>query len=298
PKISTSLKPASPSSLSFFISAPHRSPLPTNPPPFFWNTPFKPTGISRSIMSEARDRLERQVDYAEVFARRRSEGILDEQEMGSNLIGTPIARATTTTAAQQRPTNPGPGGGGANLRRTFGSPISGGIGRNRFLYRTPVLSRENPSAGSSRRSRSRGRNSVLPIWYPRTPLRDITAVVRAIERTRARLRENEGQGSDSSPAPSDERALEYSVSVASDHQEPIISLLTPKPTVGKVPKILRGIANENTVGAETLTPQKKLLNSIDKVEKVVMEELQKLKRTPSAKKAEREKRVRTLMSFR
>lgn len=112
------------------------------------------------------------------------------------------------------------------------------------------------------------------------------------------MRENEGQGSDSSPAPSDERALEYSVSVASDHQEPIISLLTPKPTVGKVPKILRGIANENTVGAETLTPQKKLLNSIDKVEKVVMEELQKLKRTPSAKKAEREKRVRTLMSFR
>ena len=129
-------------------------------------------------MSEARDRLERQVDYAEVFARRRSEGILDEQEMGSNLIGTPIARATTTNTAQQRPTNPGPGGGGTNLRRTFGSPISGGIGRNRFLYRTPVLSRENPSAGSSRRSRSRGRNSVLPIWYPRTPLRDITAVVR------------------------------------------------------------------------------------------------------------------------
>lgn len=112
------------------------------------------------------------------------------------------------------------------------------------------------------------------------------------------MRENEGQGSDNSPAPSDERALEYSVSVAGDHQEPSISLVTPKPTVGKVPKIILGIANQNVVGAETLTPQKKLLNSIDKVEKVVMEELQKLKKTPSAKKAEREKRVRTLMSFR
>ncbi|XP_022966440.1 protein POLYCHOME [Cucurbita maxima] len=254
-------------------------------------------------MSESRDRLERQVDYAEVFARRRSEGgILDEQEMSTTLIGTPIARATTTTTAQQRPTNLGPGGGGggggAIPRRSFGSPISGGIGRNRFLYRSPVLSRENTAAGSSRRSRSRVRHSVLPIWYPRTPLRDITAVVRAIERTRARLRENEGQGSDNSPAPSDERALEFSASVSGGHQEPDVSLVTPKPTVGKVTKILRGIANENVEESEMLTPQKKLLNSIDKVEKVVREELQKLRKTPSAKRAEREKRVRTLMSFR
>lgn len=113
------------------------------------------------------------------------------------------------------------------------------------------------------------------------------------------MRENDGQGSDYSPAPSDERALDFSASVTGDyHQEPSISLVTPKPTVGKVPKILRGIANQNVGEAEILTPQKKLLNSIDKVEKVVMEELQKLKRTPSAKRAEREKRVRTLMSFR
>ncbi|XP_022967896.1 protein POLYCHOME-like [Cucurbita maxima] len=229
-------------------------------------------------MSESRDRLERQVDHAEVFARWRSEGILDEKEMSTNLLGTPISRATTTTTAQQRPTN---------LRRSFGSPISGGIGRNRFLYRSPALSRENAVAGISRRSRSRGRNSVLPIWYPRTPLRDITAVVRAIERTRARMKENKGPGSDISPAPSDERVLEAS-----------IFLVTPKATIGKVPKILRGITNQNVGGAEILTPQNKLLNSIDKVEKVVMEELQKLKRTSSAKKAEREKRVRTLMSFR
>ena len=70
------------------------------------------------------------------------------------------------------------------------------------------------------------------------------------------------------------------------------------PAVGKVPKILLGIANQNAGESEFLTPQKKLLNSIDTVEKVVMEELQKLKRTPSAKKAEREKRIRTLMSMR
>lgn len=86
------------------------------------------------------------------------------------------------------------------------------------------------------------------------------------------------------------------------------SLKTPFPTVGKqhcsgvsvgkVPKILLDITNQNAGDSEFLTPQKKLLNSIDTVEKVVMDELQKLKRTPTARKAEREKKVRTLMSMR
>ncbi|KAJ6747407.1 PROTEIN POLYCHOME [Salix koriyanagi] len=45
--------------------------------------------------------------------------------------------------------------------------------------RTP-LGRENiPPPGSARRRRGRGSNSVLPAWYPRTPLRDVTAVVRS-----------------------------------------------------------------------------------------------------------------------
>ncbi|PWA96333.1 hypothetical protein CTI12_AA040990 [Artemisia annua] len=50
--------------------------------------------------------------------------------------------------------------------------------------------------------------------------------------------------------------------------------------------------------SEFLTPQRKLLNSIDIVEKVFMQELDKFKATPSAKNAEREKKVRTLMSMR
>ena len=71
----------------------------------------------------------------------------------------------------------------------------------------------------------------------------------------------------------------------------------PPQSVRKVHKILLEVANQPDEG-ESLTPQKKLLKSIDKVEKVVMEELQRLKSTPSAKKAEREKKVRTLMSMR
>ncbi|KAI3787038.1 hypothetical protein L1987_41199 [Smallanthus sonchifolius] len=54
--------------------------------------------------------------------------------------------------------------------------------------------------------------------------------------------------------------------------------------------ILTAIANEGEVDSELLTPQKKLLNSIDVFEKVMMAELNRLKQTPSAKKAEWEKK--------
>ncbi|KAL4198239.1 hypothetical protein AMTRI_Chr03g139220 [Amborella trichopoda] len=48
--------------------------------------------------------------------------------------------------------------------------------------------KENMPPAYSRRSRERQRTSPLPAWYPRTPLRDITAIVRALERKRARER--------------------------------------------------------------------------------------------------------------
>ncbi|XP_076881673.1 protein GIGAS CELL1-like [Bidens hawaiensis] len=84
------------------------------------------------------------------------------------------------------------------------------------------------------------------------------------------------------------------------------SFVTPKPksktvvkptTLGKVPNILNAIAND-VEGGSDLTPQKKLLDSIHIVEKVVMEELDRLRRTPAARRAEREKKVKTLMSMR
>lgn len=70
------------------------------------------------------------------------------------------------------------------------------------------------------------------------------------------------------------------------------------PDIGKVPKKLLNVSHQNDEDSACLTPQKKLLNNIEIVEKVVMEELRKLKRTPSAKKAKRERRVQTLMSMR
>ncbi|KAF2620431.1 hypothetical protein F2Q68_00041709 [Brassica cretica] len=88
-------------------------------------------------------------------------------------------------------------------------------------------------------------------------------------------------------------------------------MVTPAPAVGlkrscppstaKVHKMLLDITKEISEEEEEagfITPEKKLLNSIDVVEKIVMAEIQKLKSTPLAKRQEREKRVKTLMSMR
>ncbi|GAA0139150.1 hypothetical protein Leryth_017810 [Lithospermum erythrorhizon] len=98
-------------------------------------------------------------------------------------------------------------------------------------------------------NRGRASGSILHSWYPRRPLQDITSVVRAIERRRARVGEDEGQS----------RGSHF------------------HPQFLKVTKILLDITNENKEESEFLMPQKKLLNSIDTVEKMVMEELNKLK---------------------
>ncbi|KAL8254640.1 hypothetical protein R6Q59_032861 [Mikania micrantha] len=262
-------------------------------------------------MPEARDRLSRLNDrVAETYMPRRlSNGTLtvlsdnDDGERSHRRTpfrwgATPLtgdgSGQLTGEALSARTRN-----GGVSGRGLFGTPVT--------AYRRGVRNQNTPPAGGSfRRGRGgrSGSHSVLPSWYPRTPLRDITHVVRAIERRRMHMGDGEGQilrspiphplmhhqtaGQDPSP-----------LGVQLEHEA---SLVTPKPklalkTLGKVPLILNVIANQDE-GDSELTPQKKLLNSIDIVEKVVLEELNRLKRTPSAQKAEREKKVRTLMSMR
>ncbi|GMP86986.1 hypothetical protein CsSME_00039546 [Camellia sinensis var. sinensis] len=264
-------------------------------------------------MPESRDRLSRPDDIAAMFARRRQSigGIailLDEpEEVGS---GTPFLWGATAMTGTRGAMGLAATRGGGVGRGSLGTPRTRyrrGGGRN--LYRSPVVvGQENTPLGRVRRGRGRGgRGSVLPSWYPRTPLRDITAIVRAIERRRASLRETEGLHIES-PIPQDQNVLDPSVPTSSAQLEHDISMISPNPTVrmkksfppsvGKVPKILLDITNQNVGQPDCLTPQKKLLNSIDTVEKVVLEELKKLKSTPGAKKAEREKRICSLMSMR
>ena len=119
----------------------------------------------------------------------------------------------------------------------------------------------------------------------------------AIERRRARLAEENGETVEG-PVPSLQvQDAPPEVQVLAATPSTVKKRPLPPPFVLKVHKILQEVVNQPDEG-EFVTPQKKLLNSIDKVEKVVLEELQRLKRTPSAKKAERERKVRTLMSMR
>ena len=137
--------------------------------------------LNIDTMPESRDRLSRPDDVRAMFAlRRQSIGgfsiILDEPETSS---GTPFLWGATAMTGTRGPM-------GVAATRSNGGVGRGSLGtpRNRTrhgrnLHRSP-MSRENFPLGSSRRGRGRSTNSVLPSWYPRTPLHDITAVVRVM----------------------------------------------------------------------------------------------------------------------
>lgn len=261
-------------------------------------------------MPETRDRLSRQDgDMTTYISRRRivgggnrnSEVIIMENDVEDQATGTPFRWRGAPMVG-----TPGPIG----VARPRGALGSSRMGRSPNFGRSSALGRENisPVLGSARgRGGPRGRGSlILPAWYPRKPLRDITAVVRAIERRRARREEGEGLETER-PILQDQTVRDPSVSTSVAQLEQDLSVTTPfptigirrcPPTIGKVPKILLNITNQSDEDSACLTPQKKLLNNIETVERVVMEELHKLKRTPSAKKDERQKRVKTLMSMR
>ncbi|KAK2363381.1 protein POLYCHOME [Trifolium repens] len=228
-------------------------------------------------MPEARDRRVTPLDVDTLFTNRRPFSIYQDSDL--------LPAGSDRFVAQ---------------RTAFGR----GITRPRGFH---APGNENTPPVLARRGRTRGgaSRSILPSWYPRTPLRDITAVVRAIERRRSRLGEEEIQQTGTPISGnqltvfSDPASFSASGSRAyKNSPKSCIKLKTPHGS--KVPKILIDITNlpQEDAESEFLTPEKKLLNSIDTVEKALAQELMKLKRTPSAKKAEREKRVRTLMSMR
>ncbi|KAJ0821497.1 hypothetical protein HanPSC8_Chr16g0720921 [Helianthus annuus] len=248
-------------------------------------------------MPESRDRLSRpNNDIAEMYSRR-------QMAVERSVSRTPFRWGATPLTGD---------GSGQRIGEAFGTTtaIRGG-GSGRGLFGTPVTvnrrggqSQTTPPAGSVRRGQG-GHSSVLPAGYPRTPLDDITHAVRAVERRREHLGDGEGSIL-GSPIPTNQTAgrqqslsgvqLEHEVSVVTP--KPKLAYKTYKPsTLGKIPSMLTAIANKVEGDSELLTPQKKLLDSIELLEKVVREELKRL-RTPAAKKAEWEKKVRSLMSMR
>lgn len=128
-------------------------------------------------MPEARDRLSRPVDIATLFARRRAEiiGTFDE-ELETALFGSFARRGSTELTISGGGFRFGTPRRGGVVRGRFGSPRTRGRGRNPYGF--PAAGVVNTPPGTARRGRGRQSRSVLPSWYPRTPLGDITAVVR------------------------------------------------------------------------------------------------------------------------
>lgn len=137
-------------------------------------------------MPEARDRLSRQEDVMSTYSNRRQIAgrgsgnsdvfILEEEAVdqgpvtpfrwrGASLVGTPASIGV----ARRR----GSLGSPRNWRSpNFGRSSSLAMGRENM---SPVMGRGSGRGGL------RGRGSViLPAWYPRKPLRDITAVVKVM----------------------------------------------------------------------------------------------------------------------
>lgn len=146
-------------------------------------------------MPESRDRLSRQDSIIASYSQRRISGSGDRNNGRGNPIAfvleddneeaarTPFRWRETTMAG-----NPGSVGAGAIGARTIRpqnlSPVVGS-GRSRGrAFGTPRIRRIARLAGPENLSpvvgsgHGRGGGGPLPIWYPRRPLNDITAVVR------------------------------------------------------------------------------------------------------------------------
>lgn len=251
--------------------------------------------------------------WQDLLQERRSSSRLNMNTSGGrNLFGSPI-QSSSSRFVRRSTTEMSP-----SIRRDAGYHGTPGITsrlgseryRNDHLYGTPLMNvQENPFSGIGNRRRGGGRlrnnNSQLPNWYPRTALRDITGVVNAIERRRTQLREGDSHLT-SNPEPPQSNVLGSNLSDTGAHLEPEFTLATPNLKAAAVKAHMTPVQHlpKNFLGTYTtdesdfLTPQKQLLNSIDQVGKVVLEELLKMKRTPTAKKAERQKKVRTLMAMR
>ncbi|OVA04810.1 hypothetical protein BVC80_8655g7 [Macleaya cordata] len=239
-------------------------------------------------MIESRDRLIREEDPLTPMSGGRSPVGISRFSTGGerNLFGSGSPSRTTSSVMGFSGSSMGLMAMAASrnlaMRRVGYGTSRLGYGRGRNLLEYSSLGSENINpSGTGRRCRGR-----------------------AIERRRNRLREAERHRlanlSPQEPTvrdptlPTTGASLEHKISLTSPI--PTASVKDSPSTVAHFPKIL--LKDQCTSESDFLTPQKKLLNSIDEVEKVVMKEFQRIQKTPIARKVEREKKVRKLMSMR
>ncbi|CAA6672321.1 unnamed protein product [Spirodela intermedia] len=189
----------------------------------------------------------------------------------------------------------------SEARRGFYFQGSRGRGQRR------AEGKENIMPGRSVSTARRG--SPLPVWYPRTPLRDITAIVNAVERRRASLRLAARQRRQSSELPSPpalrDSPLDHLTRVADKTPAPSGKASTSSPLTAVVsPAAVEGsprtpcvpTTSETTADSSKLLElEMKLEKSIEVIEKAVKENL---KRTPKVKNGVEVTRLKSLRSMR
>ncbi|XP_020592793.1 protein POLYCHOME-like [Phalaenopsis equestris] len=196
-------------------------------------------------------------------------------------------------------------GGGYWIRRVDYSPAAmTGQGKVRRLF--PMNNKENIPYGWRRSPAARVRRpgrSPLPDWYPRTPLRDITAIVKAYEKKRLRIQAAQASAASSSAAPdiqisnpqpqestpppashpSTTLPLEaYPTTMIKPHLQADETPQTPAPTT------------DHAYDGQTPATESPLLNSIEQIERAVKRNMARMKKPEN----KRVTQLRNLMSMR
>nr|CAB3447084.1 unnamed protein product [Digitaria exilis] len=197
--------------------------------------------------------------------------------------------------------------GGGFFIRKVASPgavlVKGAVQPLARQARTPSSNKENvPPVGALAAPK---RRSLLPDWYPRTPLRDITSIVKAMER-RSRLKDTaarqpilwtEDSSRSAGPVTPGQEESMPTTEEAQALATPATSLANGKlKTSSPSDCSLQATPYKPNDPALSELTEKKLSNSIEQIEKMVR---RNLKKTPKA--AQPSKRVvqrRILMSMR
>ncbi|KAL6845782.1 hypothetical protein ACP4OV_024357 [Aristida adscensionis] len=213
----------------------------------------------------------------------------------------------------------GGGGGGGFFIRRVASPGALAVrsarkpAARRFL--SPSSNKENVPPAWALRATPYKRKSPLPAWYPRTPLRDITAIAKAIQRSRLRIAaaQQQSQRPEQSPQSVSQTTAEQDIPHCTEASPAIASgsgsaerinvaspatvLAEDNPKVSQLPSESSSkTPSQPTDPADTDVVEKKLTTSIEQIEKIVRKNVKRTSKAAQASKRAAQKR--SLMSMR
>ncbi|KQJ83127.1 protein POLYCHOME [Brachypodium distachyon] len=213
-------------------------------------------------------------------------------------------------------------GGGFFIRRVSSPGALAGRGAGKPLPRrflSPSSNKENVPPVWAVRAKTSRRRSPLPGWHPRTPLRDITVIVKAIERSRLKIAAAQQQsqrpeqspqpGNLTTPVPSEQEDIRH----CADAQDSLAAasgsgltqiVASPAPSMAEHSFEVYSSPSKSSMKtpSKPIDPaladlmEKKLSSSIEQIEKMVKKDLKQT--TKAAQPSKRANQRRTLMSMR